>query len=325
MAEAVVPPGRCAGCGTELAEVLLACPGCARLVHAEELGRLAAAAKQDEERGDPAGALGRGQRALALLPAGTRQRDAVAATVARLAAHAPAVSAPRGPAPEWLRKLGPIGVAAFAVWKLLGVAKFAAFLSLLASFALYWQTWGLAFGGGFLASIYLHELGHVAALRWAGIPASPPMFIPGVGAYVRMHRAPPDPRTDALVGLAGPLAGMAVALAFQVAWLLTGNPLLRALAHAGAVINLFNLVPLWSLDGARGLAPLVRWQRFALMLVFAAAFVATREGMLVLVLVVGLVRAFTPPRAAKGPDHLAFVLFAAVAVALSALAFYARG
>src|SRR5262249_27942239 len=134
-----------------------------------------------------------------------------------------------------------------------------------------------------------------------------------------------DPRTDALVGLAGPLAGMAVALAFQVAWLVTGTPLLRALAHAGAVVNLFNLVPIWSLDGARGLAPLVRWQRFALMLVFAAAWYWTREGMLVLILIVGAFRLLEQPRAAKDPDHPAFVLFASLAVALSALALYARG
>jgi len=324
VAEAALAPRRCAGCGTELAEVLLACPACARLVHADALGRLAAEARKQEEQGDLAAALASWQQALALLPAGTRQRAAVASTVSRLSTHAPAAPPPPPAAPGWLRKLGPIGVAALAAWKLLGIAKFAAFLSLVASFALYWQTWGLAFGGGFLASIYLHELGHVAALRWAGIPASPPMFIPGVGAYVRMHRAPPDARTDALVGLAGPLAGLAVALAFQVAWLASGAPLLRALAHAGAVINLFNLVPLWSLDGARGLAPLARWQRWILVLAVGGAWAVTREGMLVLILIVGGLRALAPAAPPK-PDHPALALFAAIVVALSMLALYARG
>ncbi len=324
MAEAALAPRRCAGCGTELAEVLLACPACARLVHAEALGRLSAEARKQEEQGDLAAALASWQQALALLPAGTRQSAAVASTVARLATHAPAAPPAALAAPGWLRKLGPFGVAALAAWKLLGVTKFVAFLSLVASFALYWRTWGLAFGGGFLASIYLHELGHVAALRWAGIPASPPMFIPGVGAYVRMHRAPPDARTDALVGLAGPLAGLAVALAFQVAWLVTRAPLLRALAHAGAVLNLFNLVPLWSLDGARGLAPLAQWQRWILVLAVGGAWVVTREGLLALILIVGALRALAPGAPAK-PDHPALALFAAIAVALSMLALYARG
>jgi Zn-dependent protease len=323
VAEAALSPRRCTGCGTELAEILLACPACAQLVHKDELSRLAADAKALEERGDRSAALASWQRALSLLPAGTRQRDAVAAAVGRLSAQAPMPPPPQTAAPAWLRKLGPIGVAALAAWKLLGVAKFASVLSLLASFALYWRTWGLAFGGGFLASLYLHELGHVAALRWAGIPASPPMFIPGVGAYVRMHRAPPDARTDALVGLAGPLAGLAVALAFQAAWLFTGMPLLRALAHAGAVLNLFNLVPFWSLDGARGLAPLAQWQRFLLLLVVVGAWAVTREGMLVLLLIVGVLRAVSPG-APKQPDHGVLALFAAATAALAMLAFYAR-
>jgi Zn-dependent protease len=306
-----------------LAEVLLACPACARLVHAEELGRLAADARAREEQGDPAAALAAWQRALTLLPAGTRQRETVASTVARLSVHAPETPPPDPRAPAWLRKLGPFGVAALAAWKLLGIAKFAAFLSLLASFALYWQTWGLAFGGGFLASIYLHELGHVAALRWAGIPASAPMFIPGVGAYVRMHRAPPDARTDALVGLAGPLAGLLVAVAFQAVWLLTGLRLLCALAHAGAVVNLFNLVPLWSLDGSRGLAPLTQRQRFILLFVVGGAWALTREGMLLLILIIGVLRALSP-KAPERADLAAFGLFAAIAVALSMVAFYSR-
>jgi Zn-dependent protease len=324
VAEAALAPRRCAGCGTELAEVLLACPACARLVHADALGRLAAQARKQEEQGDLAAALASWQQALALLPAGTRQNAAVASTVARLSALAPAAPPPHPAAPGWLRKLGPFGVVALAAWKLLGVTKVAAFLSLVASFALYWQTWGMAFGGGFLASIYLHELGHIAALRWAGIPASAPMFIPGVGAYVRMHRAPLDARTDAFVGLAGPLAGLAVAVAFQVAWLATGAPLLRALAHAGAVLNLFNLVPLWSLDGARGLAPLARWQRCILVLAVGGAWAVTREGILVLILIVGAVRALAPGAPAK-PDHPALALFSAIVVALSMLALYARG
>jgi Zn-dependent protease len=67
-----------------------------------------------------------------------------------------------------------------------------------------------------------------------------------------MHRAPSDAATDARVGLAGPVVGAAVAVAPYGLGAVTGSSLLRALAHAGAVMNLFNLTPLWSLDGARG-------------------------------------------------------------------------
>lgn len=322
-AEVLIARRACAACGTELPEVLLACPACGKLVHAEELGRLAAQGREQEALGDAASALALWRRVLALLPAGTRQRDAVAATVARLSALAPPAPPAPAKAPGWMGRLGPLGVVALGAWKLLGVAKLTAFLSLLASFGLYWHTWGFAFGAGFLASIYLHELGHVFALRRAGIPASPPMFIPGVGAYVRMHHAPPDARTDALVGLAGPLAGLGVAVAFQGLWLLTGLPLLRVLAHAGAILNLFNLVPIWSLDGARGLSALSQWQRFVLALVIGGAYGATREGMLLLLLLVAAARALSP-RAPQKADHGALLLFGGLVVGLSALALYAR-
>jgi Zn-dependent protease len=323
MAEALRAPRTCPACGTELAEVLLACPACRRLVHADELKRLAAAAAGAEARGDGPGALAAWREALALLPAGTRQHEAVSAEVARWSAAVPAsAERPRDP-PGWLKRLGPLAVIAFAAWKLVGFAKVASVLSLFAAFAVYWQMWGWRFAAGFLGSIYLHELGHVVALRRAGIPASAPMFIPGVGAFVRMRRAPPDARTDAQVGLAGPVAGAAVAVALAALARLTGSELLLAVAHAGAVVNLFNLMPIWSLDGARGFNALTRTQRFGIVVVTGAALYATHEGMLWLVLIVAALRMLSP-RAARRADHGVFAAFAGLVVVLSIVATYAR-
>ncbi|HVQ28653.1 MAG TPA: site-2 protease family protein, partial [Vicinamibacteria bacterium] len=42
----------CGGCGAELGPALLSCPACHRLVHADELKSLAAAAEQAEVAGD---------------------------------------------------------------------------------------------------------------------------------------------------------------------------------------------------------------------------------------------------------------------------------
>ena len=106
--------------------------------------------------------------------------------------------------------------------------------SMLLSFGVYWTTFGPWFALGLIGSIYVHEMGHVAALMRYGIPASAPMFIPGVGAFVRMHRAPLTPVEDARVGLAGPIWGTAAALAaFGIAQLI-GSPLWMAIAHTGA-------------------------------------------------------------------------------------------
>lgn len=68
-----VAKSQCTECGTDIAPGLLVCPGCARLVHAEDLSSLAAEAEACESRGDRTGALALWRRALALLPPDTRQ------------------------------------------------------------------------------------------------------------------------------------------------------------------------------------------------------------------------------------------------------------
>lgn len=314
---------RCAKCGGDLAAAALACAGCGRLVHAETLQRLAATAREREAGGDGAGALAAWREALDLLPVGTRQHEVVSATIARGREALESRPTPAPTEPSWIRRAGPIGIAAFGVWKLLGLTKLASFLSLFASFALYWTSWGWQFAAGFCAAIYLHELGHVFALRRAGIPASAPMFIPGLGAYVRMHRAPPDARTDAFVGLAGPIAGLAVAAASYAIALATGSGLALALAHSGALLNLFNLIPLWSLDGARGFAPLSRGERLAVVVACGVALALTHEGLLWLLLIPGVVVAFSP-RAPKSGNPLVAALFVGLMAALVVIAWSTR-
>src|SRR2546428_13931548 len=66
----------------------------------------------------------------------------------------------------------------------------------------YGTIWGWKFARGFVVSIYIHEMGHVQALPRYGIKATAPMFIPGVGAFIRLKQYPTDRREDARVGLA---------------------------------------------------------------------------------------------------------------------------
>ena len=63
---------------------MLACPACRKLVHAEELKRLAAAAEAAEEEGRLTETLSHWLGALELLPLGTKQHDAVSAHVGRV-------------------------------------------------------------------------------------------------------------------------------------------------------------------------------------------------------------------------------------------------
>ena len=69
----------CAGCGTQLAPTLLACPACGALAHTAELTSLAAAAEGAEARGDLSASAAAWRRALELLPASAPQHAVVAA------------------------------------------------------------------------------------------------------------------------------------------------------------------------------------------------------------------------------------------------------
>ena len=105
---------------------------------------------------------------------------------------------------------------------LLGLTKSSTFLSMFASFAVYWAAWGWPFALGLVVSIYIHEMGHVDALRRYGFKATAPMFIPGLGALIRLQQHPTNPAEDARIGLAGPLWGMGAALACYLLFLATG-------------------------------------------------------------------------------------------------------
>ena len=66
-----------------------------------------------------------------------------------------------------------------------------------------------------------------------------------------MKQMPHDAETEAYVGIAGPFAGTAASLACYFAARESGSGLLLALAYAGFMLNLFNLIPVSPLDGGR--------------------------------------------------------------------------
>ena len=113
---------------------------------------------------------------------------------------------------------------------------------------------GLALRGDRRRLLFVHELGHVVALRREGIPASAPMFIPFLGAYVTLKRMPQDAWVEAKVGLAGPVFGLVSSVAVLAAAMALDSDLLRGAAYFGFFINLFNLIPLTPLDGGRAAA-----------------------------------------------------------------------
>jgi Zn-dependent protease len=147
-------------------------------------------------------------------------------------------------------------------------------------------------------------MGHVIALRRLGIPASAPMFIPFVGAFVRLNRGPDTVHDDAVAGLAGPIYGLGAALACYAVYALTQISLFGALARTGAWLNLFNLIPIWQLDGGRAFNALNRQQRWMMVAVIAGTWFWFHESMLILLLLGAGYRALATP-APEAPDSRA--------------------
>jgi Zn-dependent protease len=132
--------------------------------------------------------------------------------------------------------------------------------TMLVSIVAYASIWGWQFGVGFVLLLLVHEYGHVIQLRREGIKdASLPIFIPFLGALIWSKSLGDDAAAEARVGLAGPILGSIGAAACVGLYLLTGNDLFRALAFTGFFLNLFNLLPVGFLDGARAAAALSPW------------------------------------------------------------------
>ena len=279
-----VAAGHCGRCGAEIASALLACPGCGALVHATRLTELAAEADALEVAGDVQGAIARWREAFELLPAAAPQSAEIAARIGalsdRIAGGAKSAGASSGsdhPNRKLLGGGGAIAVLlalllkskwliAFLLTKgkllLLGLTKAKTAFSMLAFLGVYWQMYGWKFALGVVLAIYVHEMGHVFAMRRFGIAADAPMFIPGIGAFIRARQTINNVRENARIGLAGPLWGLGATVVLYGAYMALRSPVLGAIAGVSAVLNLFNLLPVLFLDGGRGFSTLTRGERW---------------------------------------------------------------
>jgi Zn-dependent protease len=308
----------CGRCGTELPSSALACPACATLVHRvrlEELAALAtAAAPADRQQASI-----HWREALALVPVTSQQYQQISARLAALADVSTA--APAGTGGKWWSSgvgiVAMIGLlfAGKLKFLLLGLSKISTVLSMFGFIAVYWAIHGWPLAVGIAVAIYVHEMGHVAMLRRLGIQAGAPLFIPGMGAVVMLKQHITDPIVDARIGLAGPVWGLGATIAAGLTYLALGTPIWLAIAEISGFLNLFNLLPIWQLDGARGFQALSREQRWFVVTVIAAALWLLAVPILWIVGGVAAYRAFSGP---AGPGHVpTTVTFATLVLALS--------
>ncbi len=120
-----------------------------------------------------------------------------------------------------------------------------------ASAAAYGVIFSWKFAIALLVQLFVHEYGHVHAMRRTGMHVRGMYFVPFLGALAVTDDAFSSRRQQAYVALNGPLWGALFTLVPAGLWLVTRDPLWAAVATWWAVINLFNLLPIAPLDGGR--------------------------------------------------------------------------
>jgi Zn-dependent protease len=102
-----------------------------------------------------------------------------------------------------------------------------------------------------LLVIFIHELGHYAAMKWFGYRNVKLLFIPFFGGVVIGEKVPAPAWQQLVMLLLGPLPGIALAVGLFAALRPTPESWLETLVFGLLGVNALNLLPLVPLDGGR--------------------------------------------------------------------------
>lgn len=260
---------RCPKCGTEVPPTLVSCPLCGSLFFEAELAKLEQEAQVCLEQADIKSAVQKWRQALSLVPNNSPRANQLTTLISQ---HSEKLTSS-----SW----GGLGLIGALLWKgkalLAGLTKAPTLLSMLFTITLYAQTWGWIYGIGIILLIYVHEMGHVFELTRLGFQFEAPRFIPGFGAFVLLKEKWTDPVEDAQIGLAGPRWGLIATLICFAIHHWTQMPVFNALTRTSAWLNLVNLVPFWTLDGARAARALSRSQLYAIVALATVLWASYQE------------------------------------------------
>lgn len=121
----------------------------------------------------------------------------------------------------------------------------------------------------FFVALLAHELSHAAVARARGVPV-PSITLFALGGLVRMDRDTADARTEFWMGLAGPVASVAIGiaalgLATLLGWRYEATPttpgmvMLVWFGWTNLILAAFNMIPGFPLDGGRILRAIIWW------------------------------------------------------------------
>jgi len=167
-----------------------------------------------------------------------------------------------------------LGLVALKLLKAVKVVKVALLAS---SVAVYSVMFTVEFALALVGVLVFHEYGHLRAMKKFGIPTKGMYLIPFVGGLA-VGDAPRTRWEDVYISMMGPVFGLLMTLAFYIVYLITNSHFAGLVASTSALLNLFNLIPVYPLDGGRVVKSLVFSGRnylalIALLVISALCFV----------------------------------------------------
>lgn len=213
-----------------------------------------------------------GQRVLEASATIALTNEAQAYAEAQAAQHSAEVGAVATPAKSgsWIA----LGLVVLKLLKTVQVIKVALLAS---SVAVYSVMFTLEFAIALIGILVFHEYGHLRAMKKFGIPTKGMYLIPFVGGMA-VGDAPRTRWQDVYISMMGPVFGLAMTLVFYIIYLITESHFAGLVASTSALVNLFNLIPVYPLDGGRVVKSLVFSGRnylalVALLIISALCFV----------------------------------------------------
>ena len=228
---------------------------------------------------------------------------------------------------DWRKRFGPFGILIAAIIKyktlaLVLLTKGKYLISILLFVGLYWGLYGWWFAVGLTGSVLLHEMGHYVMVRRFGFAAELPMFIPGLGAYVKWNGPNVDPGVRAQISLAGPLFGFLSGLIAYGIFLSTGHAVWLAVAQFAGWLNLLNLIPVLIFDGAPAMNAFGAQGRMAVLLVSIVLFFTLSEYLFLFLAIATAYRLYKRDFPAEPRQGIAYY-FVALVVANGFLSWFA--
>jgi len=202
---------------------------------------------------------------------------------------------PQRPQKPFLQNIGGLivaGVIAVAKFGFLVLKSLKTAGSMFIMIWIYSWFFGWPFAVGFVILLFVHEMGHVIAAKWLGIPVSAPLFIPFFGAAITMKQNPRDAWTEALMAYGGPLAGCVGSWICWYAAIQLEVPWMMAVASVSFILNLFNMIPVPPLDGGRICAAVSPWFWIIGLILLAVSVIYFHAWNSIFIIIIVLIVAF---------------------------------